>query len=243
MKVPQEVFRLTNFSFLVFSEYLVYVKTMLGSGGTGSGYSNDVSPFLHGKCLWLLCRYADASADIYDRQTLREILDCVANNLSGTKPMTVQVSAMRALFELCQGLKTASDEQRAMVIEKLPRFINFITDIVTRAKNNILSELLLTIVAVTSVRVAALLEYSQYPFSLICSFACSPTFSLIRLSRPIIMPESFRSQLRFSSSFMKIRSYLSRCKTSCMCSPKMSFASVRCKRNWCRRWWVFFSWN
>lgn len=65
--------------------------------------------------------------------------------------MTVQVAAMRALFELCQGLKTASEEQRAMVIDKLPGFINFITDIVTRAKNNILSELLLTIVAVTSV--------------------------------------------------------------------------------------------
>lgn len=128
---------------------------MLGNGGTGSGYNDDVSPFLHGKCLWLLCRYADASADIYDRQTLREILDCVANNLSATKPMTVQVSAMRALFELCQGLKTASDEQRAMVIDKLPGFINFITDIVTRAKNNILSELLMTIVAVTSVGVDA----------------------------------------------------------------------------------------
>lgn len=133
----------------------MYVKTMLGNGGTGGGYNDDVSPFLHGKCLWLLCRYADASADIYDRQTLREILDCVANNLSATKPMTVQVSAMRALLELCQGLKTASDEQRAMVIEKLPGFINFITDIVTRAKNNILSELLMTIVAVTSVGVDA----------------------------------------------------------------------------------------
>lgn len=149
------------FSISVFSEYLGYVKTMLGSGGSGSGYNDDVSPFLHGKCLWLMCRYADASADVYGRQALREILDCVANNLSGAKPMTVQVSAMRGLFELCQGLKTASDEQRSMVIEKLPGFINFITDIVTRAKNNILSELLLTIVAVISVSCAALIAASE----------------------------------------------------------------------------------
>lgn len=212
---------------------------MLGNGGTGSGYNDDVSPFLHGKCLWLLCRYADASADIYDRQTLREILDCVANNLSATKPMTVQVSAMRALFELCQGLKTASDEQRAMVIEKLPGFINFITDIVTRAKNNILSELLMTIVAVSSVGVdASVLSSWKYRISLIPILT---NFSLIKHSRPTIMRESFRSRLQFSSSFMRIHSYWNRCRTYYKCSPKMNFALVRYRKNWCRRWLVLFA--
>lgn len=135
----------------VFSDYLRYVKTMLGSGGIGSGYVDDVSPYLHGKCLWLLCRYSDAAANIYDRQTLQEILDCVASNLSASKPMAVQVSSMRSLCELCQGLMNGSEEQRAMVIEKMLVFVNFITDIVTRAKKNVLSDILMAIVAVTSV--------------------------------------------------------------------------------------------
>lgn len=162
-------------------EYLVHVRTLLGSGGNGSGYQQDVSPFLHGKCLWLLCHYSDASADIYDRQTLQQILDCVANNLSSAKPMVVQISAMRSLYELSSNLKPASDEQRAMVIEKLPHFVSFITDIVTRAKNNILSELLMTIATVTAFdktftashhariipfTTAVFLKYSDDPFLL-----------------------------------------------------------------------------
>lgn len=132
-------------------EYLSYVKTLLGQGGDGSGYQQDVSPFLHGKALWLLSRYSDAATDIFDRQTLQNILNCVVNNLNSEKPMVIQVSAMRSLYELCEGLRTSSAEQRAMVIEKLPGFINFITDIATRAKNNILSDLLLTIATVIAV--------------------------------------------------------------------------------------------
>lgn len=132
-------------------QYLTFVKTLLGRGGDGSGYQGDVSPYLHGKCLWVLSRFADVSEDIYDRQTLSDILNATANNLSNDKPMAIQIGAMRSLMELCQGLESSSEEQRAMVIEKLPRFINFITDIASRAKNNILSELLMTISTVISV--------------------------------------------------------------------------------------------
>lgn len=162
-------------------DYLIHVKTLLGSGGNGIGYQQDVSPFLHGKCLWLLCHYSDAEANIYDPQTLQEILNCVANNLSATKPMIIQISAIRALHELCTNLKTASNEQRAMVIDKLAHFVTFITDIATRAKNNVLSELLMTIATVTafdknftanshsrliSFTIAIFLKYSEDPFLL-----------------------------------------------------------------------------
>lgn len=134
-------------------QYLTFVKTLLGRGGDdGSGYQGDVSPYLHSKCLWVLSRFADVSG-IYDRQTLSIVLDCTANNLSNEKPMSVQIGAMRSLLELCQGLENATEEQRAMVIEKLPRFMNFITVIAQRAKNNLLSELLLTISAVIAVSI------------------------------------------------------------------------------------------
>lgn len=132
-------------------EYLAYTKSMLGQGGNGSGYQGDVSPFLHARCLWVLSKFADASADIYDRPNLQAILDCMTNDLSGTKPMVVQISAMRALFEVCTDLKSASEEQRMMIVEKLPSFLNFITDIATRAKGNILIDVLSTISAVAAV--------------------------------------------------------------------------------------------
>lgn len=134
-------------------DYLAYTKTMLGQGGNGSGYQGDVSPYLHGRCLWVLSKFADASPDIYDRANLQAIVDCISNNLNGSKPMAVQISAMRALFELCTDLKTASDEHRNMIIQKLPGFLNFITDIATRAKGSILIDVLSTISAVAAVRI------------------------------------------------------------------------------------------
>lgn len=134
-------------------EYLAYTKNMLGQGGNGNGYSGDVSPFLHGRCLWVLSKFADASPDIYDRQNLQTILDCITNNLNGTKPMVIQISAMRALFEICSDLKAATEQQRIMIIEKLPCFLNFITDIAPKAKGNILIDVLSTISAVAAVSI------------------------------------------------------------------------------------------
>lgn len=132
-------------------EYLAYTKSMLGQGGNGTGYQGDISPFLHGRCLWVLSKYADASPDIYDRPNLQAILDCVTNNLNGSKPMAVQISAMRALYEICTDLKKASVEQRTMIIEKLPSFLNFITDIAPRAKGSVLIDVLSTVSAVAAV--------------------------------------------------------------------------------------------
>lgn len=129
-------------------EYLLYTKTMLGQGGNG-GYQGDVSPLLHARCLWVLSKFA--SADIYDRENLQAVLDCMTNNFSHTKPMVIQISALRALFEICTDLKTACEDQRLMVVEKLPSFLNFIPDIATRAKVSILVEVLSTIAAVAAV--------------------------------------------------------------------------------------------
>lgn len=130
-------------------EYLAYTKTTLGQGGNGAGYQGDISPYLHGKCLLTLCRYANT--DIYDRPALQAILDCVANDLNGAKPMSIQICATRCLLELCEELKNATEEQRQMVVDKFSGFLNFITDFTTLANGNILSELLSTIAAVISV--------------------------------------------------------------------------------------------
>lgn len=171
-------------------DYLSYTKTMLGQGSNGSGYQGDVSPFLHGRCLWVLSKFADVSTDIYDRQNLQAILECIKNNFSHTKPMVIQISAIRALFEMCTDLKTASDEQRMMIVEKLPSFLNFIPDIATRAKVNILIEVLSTISAVAAVCFfICVLRKSEFNVSFFLQNSSSPFFlfdSLTKISRPII---------------------------------------------------------
>lgn len=132
-------------------QFLAFVKTQLGGGADGSGYQQDVSPFLHNKCLWVLARYSNASADVYDRQTLQAILDCITNNMQAEKALQLQVGALLAMCEVCQELKPASPEQRAMVVDKFPAFMNFIPVIAPNAKNNILTDLLMTIALVISV--------------------------------------------------------------------------------------------
>lgn len=143
-------------------DYLAYTKSMLSQGGNGDGYQGDVSPFLHGRCLWVLSKFADASPDIYDRPNLHAIVNCITNDLSDTKPMVIQISAMRALYELCNDLKTASNEQRSMIVEKLVAFMDFIPKIAERAKGSILIDVLSTISAVASVRQNFLANNTKY---------------------------------------------------------------------------------
>lgn len=167
-------------------EYLAYTKSMLSQGGNGAGYQGDVSPFLHGRCLWVLSKFADASPDIYDRPNLQAILDCTTNDLSGTKPMVIQISAMRALYELCSGdLKTASDEQRSMIVAKLPAFLNFITDIAARAKGSILIDVLSTISSVASVRQHAIANDIKYILNIFILYFIH--YSSTTVSRPTII--------------------------------------------------------
>lgn len=131
-------------------EYLAYVRSMLGAGENGSGYQNDVSPYLHSRALWTLAAFSYIAPDIYDRAQLQSILDSMANNMSNDKPMAVQVCAFKTLQELCQNLKNTID-QRNMVTEKLPVFLAFITDIGSRAKPAVLYDLMTAISAVVSV--------------------------------------------------------------------------------------------
>lgn len=133
-------------------QFLAFAITQSGRGGAdGTGYGQDVSLFLHNRCQWVLARYANASADIYDRPTLQTILNSITSNLQTDKPIHVQIAAMLSLHEICHELKGASPEHREMVIQKLPSFMNFITAIAPMAKNNILSDLLMTISVVISV--------------------------------------------------------------------------------------------
>lgn len=214
-------------------QFLAFVKTQLGGGADGSGYQQDVSPFLHNKCLWVLARYSNASADVYDRQTLQAILDCITNNMQAEKALQLQVGALLAMCEVCQELKPASPEQRAMVVDKFPAFMNFIPVIAPNAKNNILTDLLMTIALVISVSGKGEVSLERLIIFFIFYFLVC---SLRNRLRPPITAKSSRSRLRFSSRTTRIRSFCSNCKRFCRCSPPIQPQSDRCRRNWCPHW-------
>lgn len=169
-------------------QFVAFAITQLGRGGVdGSGYQRDVSPFLHNRCLWVLARYSNASADIYDRPTLQTILNCVTCNLQAGKPLHVQISAMLSLYEFCHELKEASP-QRDMVIQKLPMFMNFITVIAPVAKNNILSNLLMTISVVISVSILYLfffLRPKSFNFNLSLELQFDERFTAVNHAKVI----------------------------------------------------------
>lgn len=121
---------------VILHEFLTYTKSMLGQGGNGAGYQGDVSPFLHGRCLWALSRYVDVSPDFH------AILNCVNNNLSESKPMVVQISAITAFHQFCIDLRTMSTKQQNMIIGELPNSLNFITNMAGRVKASELLDVL-----------------------------------------------------------------------------------------------------
>lgn len=131
-------------------EYLPLVRSMLGASENGSGYQKDVSPYLHNRALWTLSVYSNIAPDIYDRPQLQAILDTVSNNMNNQMPDSVQIMAIKSLQELCLNLKKTVD-QRCMVLEKLPVFLDFITDIGARNTGSVLYDLLTAISVIASV--------------------------------------------------------------------------------------------
>lgn len=98
--------------------------------------------------------------------------------------MIIQICAMRCFLEIGEELKNASEEQRRMVVDKFPGFLNFITDFATRANGNILSELLSTIATVIGVSILAL----RRPGYILTHFSnISDSSSMSTSHQPIIL--------------------------------------------------------
>lgn len=122
------------------SQYLNYVRASMAF---------QVSPYLTARCLWVLTRFA--SSDLYNQQTLEEVLTRIQDNLAANQPLNLRIYAVRSAYELCDSLKTPSDERRALVVAKLPAFLDGIIAIIPLTKNSVLSLLLESVLIMISV--------------------------------------------------------------------------------------------
>lgn len=122
------------------TQYLNYVRGSM---------SYDVSPYLLARCLWVLSRFA--SSEIYNTQTIAEILDAIISSLAADKPLNLRIYAVRSIHELCDSLKETTEERHAQVVAKLSFFLDGILGIVPQVQNTVLVLILEAITLIISV--------------------------------------------------------------------------------------------
>lgn len=123
------------------SQYLNYVRSLLTE--------QSDSPYLTARCLWVLSRYA--SSDIYNGQTLGEVIVAIERSLTAENPLNLRIYAVRSVYELCDSLKAINDERRALLVPKLAPFLDGLIAIIPLTKNSVLSLLLETLILMISV--------------------------------------------------------------------------------------------
>uniref|UniRef100_A0A6B2EI92 Putative importin 9 n=1 Tax=Phlebotomus kandelakii TaxID=1109342 RepID=A0A6B2EI92_9DIPT len=121
------------------SEYLNLVRNLMNHG---------VSPFLSGRCIWLMSQFSKSS--VYTMQLLTEVLDTTLNYIGGDKPIVLRISAIRAVHCFCENLEAAPKEKRNLLLSKLNGFFEGILALAGMGKQNLLNLILETLQAVIS---------------------------------------------------------------------------------------------
>lgn len=110
--------------------YLNYVRTVMAAGQLDT-------PYLLGRCLWLLSRFS--SSDIYGAQMLEEILTTMQTSLMADKPLNLRIFAVQTVLEVCQSLREAPAERKALVAQRLSAYLDGIVAIIPLGKASLLS--------------------------------------------------------------------------------------------------------
>lgn len=117
-------------------EYLNLVRGLL---------QYDVSPYLTGRCLWILSRYVDSK--VYNAQMLIELIGNVQNALAPEQEIILKICATRSVFGICSNLQKGTEEQRQCVSQKLVGLFDGIFPIIQESQNTVLGLILETIAA------------------------------------------------------------------------------------------------
>lgn len=123
------------------SQYLNYVRTVMAAGQLDT-------PYLLGRCLWLLSRFS--SSEIYGAQMLEEILATMQNSLMPDKPLNLRIFAVQTVLEVCQSLNVSAPERKALVAQRMPTFLDGIIAIIPLGKASVLSLALETVTLMTA---------------------------------------------------------------------------------------------
>lgn len=108
----------------------------------------QVSPYLLGRCLWIFSRYSDCN--IYDQQTLQQVIDITINSMSPEKPIVLKITAARAIYGFCTNLRECNDERKTFLVPKLEQFFECLMPLFSQSQNTVQGLLLETLTAVIS---------------------------------------------------------------------------------------------
>uniref|UniRef100_A0A336MGN8 CSON015154 protein n=1 Tax=Culicoides sonorensis TaxID=179676 RepID=A0A336MGN8_CULSO len=120
-------------------EYLNLVRGLL---------QYDVSPYLTGRCLWILARYVDSK--IYNVQMMMELIGNIQKALSPEQQMVLKICATRSVYGICTNLQNGNEEQRQCLSQKLVELFDGIFPIIQQSQNTVLGLILETVAGMLS---------------------------------------------------------------------------------------------
>ncbi|XP_052872556.1 importin-9 [Anopheles cruzii] len=120
-------------------QYLVLVKMLMES---------HASPYLLGRCLWLLSRFCDC--DVLRQPFMEQIVEVTYDSLALDKPIVLRIMAARGVYGLCTHLKSTADERQMLMTSKLEHFLDGLVPLFEQSQNTAVCMLLEVLNAVIS---------------------------------------------------------------------------------------------
>lgn len=112
------------------SEYFNLVKGLM---------SYESSPFLLGRCLQTLSTYIETeSCSPY----FADAINTTIVSIGADKPITLRISAARAIYAFCENLKDNGNERKSILVTKLEVFLDRILQMISNAQSALLGLLL-----------------------------------------------------------------------------------------------------
>uniref|UniRef100_A0A182N2B4 Importin N-terminal domain-containing protein n=1 Tax=Anopheles dirus TaxID=7168 RepID=A0A182N2B4_9DIPT len=120
-------------------QYLALIKMLMES---------RASPYLLGRCLWLLSRFCEC--DILRQPFMEQIIIATVDSLSVDKPIVLRIMTARAIYGFCTNLKDNNDERHVLIMSKLEHFFDGLLALFEQSQNTVLGLLLEALSAVIS---------------------------------------------------------------------------------------------
>lgn len=111
-------------------EYLNLVKGLI---------SYQVSPFLLGRCICTLSKYIKTESCA---PHFSDTINATIASIGVDKPITLRISAVRAIYAFCSNLKDTENERKAFLVTKLETFLDGILQMIPDAQSTLMGLLL-----------------------------------------------------------------------------------------------------
>lgn len=114
-------------------EYFHLVKGLMGY---------QASPFLLGRCIGTLSKYIETESCA---PHFADTINSAIASIAADKPMSLRISAVRAIYAFCSNLKDSENERKAFMVTKLEVFLEGILSMINEAQSTVMGLLLETL--------------------------------------------------------------------------------------------------